>query len=104
MTRPCPRCHEPLVPDLAILDDARRAQITLDFLPLRCFNGHSARLALDRPRVRFFPTCGYCGAPVFDKRRGGKGGPYLNHPACVGRSEPKYPKYPHRYVEVEANA
>ncbi len=100
MERACARCHEPLTPDLAILDDARRAEVRLDFVPLKCPNAHTARLSLPRPRaVRYVPTCGYCGAPVVE-RKAGPGGSYLNHRECTSRNRGPAVR-PHEYVEVE---
>jgi len=106
MIRPCRRCHAPLTPDLAILADARRAAITLDFLPLRCAHGHTERLAIEpplsMPRMRYRPTCGYCGAIVTEY--GPKGKQLVNHSACTRREAKtrKLPLLAHRYVEVPA--
>lgn len=101
MTRPCLRCHEPLVPDLGVLDDARRREITLDFLPLRCRHGHTERLMLERPRLRLVPTCGVCEAPVAERRPNGK--LRLNHAACADLLKRKpQPVKTHRYVEIPA--
>ena len=101
MIRPCLRCHTPLYPDQDILADARRREIPLDFLPLRCVHGHTERLPLERPasRVRYLPTCGYCGAPVVERKRRGWGG-RLNHAACTVAGGRKANR-PREYVAVE---
>jgi len=101
MIRPCLRCHLPLVPDQAVLDDARRAEITLGFLPLRCRHGHTERLPLTPPRsVRFLPTCGYCGEVVTERKAKGRGS-RLNHPACREAARGRGATLEHNYVEVE---
>lgn len=101
MIRPCLRCHLPLAPDRGVLADARRAEITLDFVPLRCPNAHTERLPLaPQPRGRLVPTCGYCGEAVTERKKNGKLG-VLNHRACVEAHRGPATKE-HRYVEVEA--
>ena len=95
----CQKCFSPLHADQAILDDARRRGISLDFLPWRCRYGHTARQVLaPRPPMRFLATCGWCGTPVREFSRRGR--PMLNHAACfrAGVGPPKR----HSYVEVPA--
>ena len=95
----CPKCFSPLYADQAILEDASRRGILLDFLPLRCRYGHTARqMMAARPRTRLVPTCGWCGTLVREVSRRGR--PLLNHAACfrAGVGPPKR----HTYVEVLA--
>lgn len=100
--RPCLRCHEPLLPDLDVLEDARRWEITLDFLPLRCRHAHTERLLFaPQPRTRYVPACGYCGQAVMERKRNGKTG-VLHHPACAKAARGKRATREHGLVEVEA--
>ena len=96
----CSRCHTALAPDGVILHDAERRGITLDFIPLRCRYGHSARLERPRPPMRLVPTCGFCEQVVLDRSLSGK--QLLNHPACAQTllKRPEVAIRPHRYVEV----
>ncbi len=97
----CSRCHTALAPDWEILRDAQRRGITLAFVPLRCAHGHSTRLEIARPRMRFVPTCGFCGRAVLDRSLLGK--QLLNHPRCAKRLvKSPAPVLPHQYVEIEA--
>ena len=99
---PCRRCQAPLAPDHAVLTDAQRTGITLDFLPLRCRNGHGARIERPRRRTRFLPICRFCDTPVFDRTPRGK--QFMNHPACMstGRyNAAALQGWAHQYVEVE---
>lgn len=101
----CARCRSPLGPDLAILADAQHQGRVLNFVPLRCRHGHTARVELPARPVRYVPTCGYCGGLVLERRRGsdgspGKGAAYLNHPHCYGSKNG--PIKPHRFVEIPA--
>lgn len=96
--RQCSRCRTPLITDMEILRDAQRQGFTLDFIPLRCRNGHTARVETPRPHVRFAPVCQGCHQPVLDRGRRGK--QLLNHPACARVFNYQAAPAPHRYVEV----
>ena len=96
----CARCFSRLYADQAILDDASRRGISLDFFPLRCRYGHTARRSLpEPPRMRLVPTCGYCLQPVVEVNR--RGAFCVNHAACFKAAIRDRPIAPHRYVEIE---
>ena len=100
--RPCPRCHTALAPDWEILRDAQRRGITLAFVPLRCAHGHSTRLEIARPRMRFVPICRFCERAVFERTPRGK--QFMNHPACMSKcryNAAALQGWAHQYVEVE---
>ena len=102
----CLRCGEPFVRNEAVLADARHAGIALDFVPLRCRYGHTARIEQPQPHLRYVPICGYCDKPVLVFRTTGRGAPYLNHPACYDpknkrvRRQKNKPFVAHQYIAV----
>lgn len=69
----------------------------------RCIGGGHTFLDPVPPErhVRYVPTCGYCGAPVLERKKDGKRG-MLHHPACREAAHGARPTRLHGLVEVEA--